>query len=72
MPQSRRWVPTYAIYLLEHEGEVGLSLMPGSDPEGEHMKAAFRQNRGHWLDDSKIVERFVSLSHPDATLSHLQ
>ena len=73
MPQkkSRRLVPTYGMYRLEHEGEDALVVHLGHDDRNAPNRKAFRNAAPRSVDDSRLVQAFTALARSDVTLAHI-
>lgn len=72
MPHTdRRWVPTYAVYRVIHDGHPALVVQPGFDDRKAPNRRAFRESPGHLVDDSKIVERLTALAAPETTIERV-
>jgi hypothetical protein len=73
MPQKnfRRWVPTYAMHHIRHDGEDALIVRLGHDDRDAPNRKAFRNATPKSVDDSRVVQAFTALARPDVTLEHV-
>lgn len=68
--KHRRWIPSYAIYGVEFEGERALIVTMGPD-ERRTIGGVVRRTNGSEVSDEALVSRFTRLARPGTTIEQI-